>query len=180
MPKCFSVKHRIQHAAIFRRALQNQRDDLLAFAGVLDENLDAIAHTYDVAPELVRATCLLHRKPDTSGAFGQGWNQLFARMGGKFHAVYAAVSDAMKRTPRSSSMVENLNSIIRVCLTKRRHLNGGRTWLGLLQFVFNHRPFVRSRCAERIGRNPKELMSDQPHEHWLTLPGFGPLQPLQT
>ena len=26
-----------------RRALQNQRNDLLAFAGVLDEKLDAIA-----------------------------------------------------------------------------------------------------------------------------------------
>jgi hypothetical protein len=66
-------------------------------------------------------------------------------------------------------MVENLNSRIRVCLTNRRHLNGGRSWLGLLQFVLNHRPFVRSRCAERVGRTPMELMSGQPHEHWLTL-----------
>ena len=59
--------------ATFRRALQNQRDDLLAFAGVLDGRLDAIARTHDVAPELVRATCVLHRKPETSPAFWQGW-----------------------------------------------------------------------------------------------------------
>lgn len=164
---------------ILRRALQNQRDDLLAFARVLDDHLDAIARTHDVAPELVRATCVLHRKPGTSAAFWQGRSSLFARMGGKFHGVCAAVSDAMKRTPRSSSMVENLNSRVRVCLTNRRHLNGGRAWLGLLQFVLNHRRFVRSRCAERTGRSPRELMSGQPHEHWLALLGLGPLQPLQ-
>jgi hypothetical protein len=59
--------------ATFRRALQNQRDDLLAFAGVLDDNLDAIARAHDVRPDLVRATCVLHRKPETSAAFWQGW-----------------------------------------------------------------------------------------------------------
>jgi hypothetical protein len=52
-----------------RRALQNQRDDLLAFAGVLDEKLDVIARTHDVAPDLVRATCVLRRKSETSSAF---------------------------------------------------------------------------------------------------------------
>jgi len=162
-----------------RRALQNQRDDLLAFAGVQDDKLDAIAQAHDVTLELVRATCVLHRKPATSSAFRQDRWLLLEAMGGKFQAVYAAVSEALRSTPRSSSMVENLNSRLRICLTNRRHLSGGRAWLGLLQFVLNHRPFARSRCAERTGRTPRELMSGQPHEHWLTLLGLGPLQPLQ-
>ena len=34
-------------------------------------------------------------------------------MGGKFHAVFEAVRQAMTRTPRSSSLVENLNSRLR-------------------------------------------------------------------
>lgn len=58
---------------------------------------------------------------------------MLARMGRRFHDVYAAVSQALRSTPRSSSLVENLNSRLRVCLTNRRHLNGGRTWIGLLQ-----------------------------------------------
>ena len=49
-----------------RVALQNQRDDLLAFSGVLDEKLDAIARAAMVPVHLVRATCLLHRKSETS------------------------------------------------------------------------------------------------------------------
>ncbi|MFL9868515.1 hypothetical protein PQR67_30475 [Paraburkholderia fungorum] len=122
---------------------------------------------------------MLHRKPGTSAAFWQGRSALFARTGRKFHGVSAAGSDAMKRTPHSSSMVENLNSRVRICVTNRRHLNGGQVWLGLLQFVLNHRRFVRSRYAERTGRSPRELMSGQSHEHWLALLRLAPLQPLQ-
>ncbi|MFL9989221.1 hypothetical protein [Paraburkholderia sediminicola] len=128
---------------------------------------------------LVRATCLLHRKPDTSGAFWQGWNRLHAAMGHKFYGVWSAVSQAMKSTPRSSLLVENLNSRLRNCLTLRRHLNGGRAWLGLLQFFFNHRRFMRSRCSERLGKSPREAMTGEDHPHWLTLLGLGALQPRQ-
>jgi hypothetical protein len=52
-----------------RVALQNQRNDLPAFAGVLNQKLNAIACDTAVAGHLVRATCLLHRKPETSTAF---------------------------------------------------------------------------------------------------------------
>jgi GT2 family glycosyltransferase len=135
-----------------RRAQQNQRDDLLAFAGVLDEKLDANARATAVPCYLVRATCLLHRKPETSGTFWKAWNQVHAAMGRKFYDVWTAVSQAMESTPRSSSLVENLNSRLRNCLTLRRHLNGSRAWLGLLQFFFNHRRFIRSRRGERIGK----------------------------
>ncbi|WP_164992177.1 hypothetical protein [Burkholderia stabilis] len=41
-----------------------------------------------------------------------------AVLGESFHAVFAAVSDAMKHTPRSSSRVENL---IRACETTSRY-----------------------------------------------------------
>jgi hypothetical protein len=46
-----------------RVALQNQRDDLLAFAGVLDARLAAIAQTHAVAEPLVRAASV-HSEPE--------------------------------------------------------------------------------------------------------------------
>jgi len=52
------------------------------------------------------------------------WDRLPAKLGGKFHAVFHAVSRAMARTPRSSSLVENLNSRLRNYFTLRRHLGG--------------------------------------------------------
>ncbi len=160
-----------------RVALQNQRDRLLAFAGVLDDKLAAIARAHAVPKPLVREACVLHRLPSTSPAYWQGWNRLHARMGGKFHALFDAVSRAMADTPRSSSLVENLNSRLRTYFTLRRHLGG--SYLDLLRFFLNHRRFLRSRHAERQGKSPRELMTGHGHPHWLTLLGLGPLQPQQ-
>lgn len=158
-----------------RVALHNQRDNLLAFADVLDSKLAAIAHAHAVPEPLVRQACVLHRLPSTSPAYWQGWNRLRATMGGKFHTLFDAVSRAMADTPRSSSLVENLNSRLRTYFTLRRHLGG--LYLDLLRFFLNHRRFLRSRRAERQGKSPRELMIGQGHPHWLTLLGLGPLQP---
>jgi len=156
-----------------RVALQNQRNDLLAFAGVLDDKLTDVARAHAIAEPLVREALVLHRLPSTSPAYWQGWNRLRAQTGGKFHALFAAVRRAMADTPRSSSLVENLHSRLRPYFTLRRHLGG--SYLDLLQFFLNHRRFMRSRHAERQGESP--LMTGQGHPHWLTLLGLGPLQP---
>ena len=158
-----------------RVALQNQRNDLLAFAGVLDAKLANIAQAHAVAEPLVREACLLHRLASTSSTYWQGWNQLRAKTGRQFHGLFVAVSQAMAQTPRSSSLVENLNSRLRNYFTLRRHLGG--SYLDLLQFFLNHRRFVRSRFAERTGKSPRELLTGQGHAHWLTLLGLGPVQP---
>src|SRR3954468_576642 len=133
-----------------RVALQNQRNDLLAFAGVLDAALDAIARTHAISEPLVREACVLHRLPTTSPAYWQRWNGLRARMGGKFHVLFDAVRRAMADTPRSSALVENLNSRLRTYFTLRRHLGG--SYLDLLRFFLTHRRFLRSRRAERQGK----------------------------
>ncbi len=85
-----------------RVALRNQRDDLLAFAGVLDQKLADIAQAHAIAEPLVREACELHRLPSTASAYWQGWNQFRATMGCKFHTLFDAVSRAMAQTPRSS------------------------------------------------------------------------------
>ena len=157
-----------------RIALQHQRDDLLAFAGVLDAKLADIAHAHAIPGPLVREALVLHRVPSTSPAYWQGWSRLRAQLGGKFHALFAAVSRAMADTPRSSSLVENLNSRLRSYFTLRRHLGG--SYLELLRFFLNHRRFLRSH-AGRQGKSPRELLTGQAHPHWLTLLGLGPLQP---
>ena len=157
-----------------RVALQSQRDDLLAFAGVLDDKLAVIAHAHEISEPVVREACALHRLPSTSSAYWQGWNILRTKLGDRFHALFDAVARAMAQTPRSSSLVENLNSRLRNYFTLRRHLGG--SYLGLLRFFLNHRRFMRSRHVERNRKSPRELLTNQGHPHWLTLLGLGPLQ----
>jgi len=163
-----------QRIRSLRVALQNQRDNLLAFAGVLDAKLIAIAQAHAIAEPVVREACLLHRLSSTSAAYWQGWNQLRTKLGDQFHSLFDAISQAMARIPRSSSLVENLNGRLRTYFTLRRHL--GNSYLDLLQFYLNHHGFMRSRCAERQGKSPREVMTGQAHPHWLTLLGLGPLQ----
>ena len=160
-----------------RVALENQRNDLLAFAGVLDGKLEAIAKIHELPMSVVRQACVLQRKPDTSPAYWQLWCQLCSQMGAKCHAVFEAVLQAMEQTPRCSSMVENLNSRLRNYFTLRRQLGG--EYLGLLQFFLNHRTFLRSRVSDRAGKSPKQLMTGETHPHWLALLGFGQPQPLR-
>ncbi|MEL6354897.1 MAG: hypothetical protein AAFR58_24605, partial [Cyanobacteria bacterium J06627_28] len=152
------------------KALHNQRDQLLAFAGVLDQKLTKIARDFELPLQAVRDVCLLHRKPPTSNAYWERWNQLQAKLSVKFHGLMAAVDEALKTTPRASSMVENLNSRLRNYFFLRRSL--GDSYLSLLQFFCNHRCFRRSRVPERVGKSPKQLLTGQPHPHWLELLGF--------
>ncbi len=62
---------------------------------MLDAKLAGIAQAHAIAEPLVREACLLHRLPSTSSAYWQGWNRLRATMGGRFHALFDAVSRAM-------------------------------------------------------------------------------------
>jgi hypothetical protein len=163
--------HRIEPV---RRTLQRQRDDLLAFAGVLDQRLAEIAAGQHVPPSMVRAVCQLEGLDRNLPAYWQRAGRLTALLGKKFHAVQAEVVDAMDHTPRASSLIENINSRLRAYFFLRRQL--GNDYLDLLRFFFNHHRFRRSQNAQRVGKSPAELLTGQPHPHWLQLlghPRFG-------
>lgn len=155
---------------VLRKALQKQRDDILGFAQVLDDKLADIAQNLKIPLNGVREMCLLFRKQPTSNAYWQAWSQLQQKLSGQFHQLYEAVQDAMKQTPRASSMVENLNSRLRNYFFLRKQL--GPDYLNLLQFFLNSRQFMRSECEERVGKSPTELMTGKSQPHWLELLGF--------
>lgn len=155
-------------------ALKNQRDQLLAFVGVIDAKLADIAQRHEVPETIVRQVCLLHRLHKKAAPYWMRAQQLRKRLRGKFDAVLNDVTQALAQTPRCSSLVENLNSRLRTYVTLRREIGG--PYLTLLRFFFNHRRFIRSRRPERVGKSPCELMTGQAHPHWLTLLGFGPIR----
>ncbi len=153
-----------------RKSLHHQREQVIAFAGLLDQKLAEIALGLKVPLQTVREVCLLHRQHPTSNAYWERWNQLHAQLSGKFHAVMESMSAALKQLPRARTLVENLNSRLRNYFFLRRTL--GAPYLGLLQFFLNHRCFIRSAVPERVGKSPKQLMTSASHPHWLELLGF--------
>jgi hypothetical protein len=155
--------HRIRP---LRVALQRQRDDVLGFARVLDGKLASIAQRRNMPLYWVRQVCRWHRKKPTSAYWQQRSTRGWAR--GSWPSSPTCVD--LDDTPRSSSMVENLNSRLRRYFFLRRHL--GDAYLSLLQFFLNHRAFMRSRRVERVGKTPKQLLTGQVPAHWLELLGF--------
>jgi hypothetical protein len=153
-----------------RIALSNQKEDLLAFAKVLDQKLAQIAQRFKIPNSWVREVCLLMKKSMSTNIYWQKWNQLYKQLSDKFLKVKEAVELAMKSTPRASSLVENLNSRLRNYFFLRKHLNSD--YLELLRFFLNHRTFMASGKEERKGKSPKELMTGEKHPHWLEMLGF--------
>lgn len=153
-----------------RTTLSNQKENLLAFAEVLDQKLADIAQKFQIAPSLVREVCLLMKKSLSTNVYWQKWNQLYQKLRAKFLPIKEAVESAMKSTPRASSLVENLNSRLRNYFHLRKHL--GSDYLELLRFFLNHHTFMTSRKLERKGKSPTELMTGEKHPHWLEMLGF--------
>jgi poly-beta-hydroxyalkanoate depolymerase len=69
-------------------------------------------------------------------------------------AAALMAEDGNPAQPRSMTLIAGPNDT-RINPTLRRHL--GRPYLGLLQFFLNHRRYLRSERAERIGKSPREL-----------------------
>ena len=88
----------------------------------------------------------------------------------RFHVVQLALTALAEETVRASSLVENLNSRLRSYFFLRRHL--GSDYLALLQFYLNHRRLERSDRPHRVGKTPAELLTGQPHPHWLEMLGY--------
>ena len=151
------------------RALSNQRDDLLAFAAGLDQDLAVVAAEFQVAVESARAVLNVELLgPDDPSRWPRE-AVLRSQLGSRYFPLSAAVTEVARRTVRASSLVENLNSRLRNYFFLRRHL--GPDYLALLQFFLNHRRFLRSERPERVGRSPAELLDGSPHPHWLEMLG---------
>ncbi len=152
------------------RMLENNRDNLLAFVGILDERFADIAARFNVPLFLVHAVCELQGLDKNLASYWQRRAQLQKKLQGQFHDVETAVCEVLSETPRASSMVENLNSRLRNYFFLRRHI--GNDYLDLLRFFLNHRCFIRSERIERVGKSPAELLTGKQHSHWLELLGF--------
>lgn len=159
--------HRIEPV---RKYLENQRDDLLAFAAQLERDLARLAAAYRVplatAYEVLRVQALsMHdvRRAQREAA-------LWRTLGGRYHPLREAVAALSRAVVRASSVVENLNSRQRNYFFLRRAV--GPEYLSLLQFFLNHRRFLRSEHAERADKSPSALLTGQRHAHWLELLGY--------
>ena len=150
--------------------LENQRDNLLAFAGALDRALATLAQEWQISVITAREVLQVQSLPTWDSKRWCREAALRETLRGRYHGVCADVQDLSDRVVRASSMVENLNSRLRSYFFLRRQL--GNDYLTLLQFFLNHRRYLRSEDPSRVDKSPAELLTAQPHAHWLELLGY--------
>ena len=150
--------------------LQNHRDQLLAFALQLDQDLTDLAAEFAVPVAIVRDLLDLQALDKRQPRRWQKETALREHLRGRFHPMEQAVRALSEKVVRASSIIENINSRLRNYFFLRREIGAG--YLELLQFFLNHRRFLRSEHPERVDQSPAELLTGQPHLHWLEMLGY--------
>jgi hypothetical protein len=150
--------------------LQNHREQLLAFAAQLDQDLADLAAEFAVPRTVVREVLDLQALNQRQPKRWQKEAALRQQLGQRFYHLQKAVQDLADHTVRASSVIENINSRLRTYFSLRREI--GSDYLVLLQFFLNHRRFLRSERPERVDKSPAELLTGQSHPHWLEMLGY--------
>lgn len=153
-----------------RKALAQQRDDLLAFTAALDQELAKIAAAHQVPVDHVRQAFELQRLSPTTPQYWERDRQLWRLLGDRYHAIQQHLAALQHQIVRASSMVENLNRRLRCYFFLRREV--GPAYLELLRFFLNHHRYPRSRKDARAGKSPAEILSGTTLPHWLEQLGF--------
>jgi hypothetical protein len=150
--------------------LKNHRDQLLAFALQLDEDLAKLAAEFEVPVAIVRDLLDLQKLDKRQSLRWQKEAALREQLRGRFHPIEHAVHALSQQVVRASSIIENINSRLRSYFFLRRDL--GSDYLELLQFFLNQRRFLRSEHPERVDKSPAELLTGKRHPHWLEMLGY--------
>jgi hypothetical protein len=160
-------EHRLRPVCV---ALANQRDNLLAFAARLDQDLAVVAQRHELPVALAREALQVHLLGVADRRRGPREAALWEALGERYYRLAQAAVVVAATVVRASSVVENLNSRLRSYFFLRREV--GLDYLALLRFFLNHRRFLRSARRERVGKSPSELLRGQTHAHWLELLGY--------
>jgi hypothetical protein len=151
-------------------ALAGQQEDLLGFAERMDLDVSSLAAYARVSPEVVREMIAVREMAEADGRRWRREGALRKQLGDRYEALSEQVETLRGGVVRASSVVENVNSRVRNYLFLRKAAGGG--YLDLLRFFLNHRRFLRSEHAGRVGKSPAELLSGQEHAHWLQMLGY--------
>ncbi len=96
--------------------------------------------------------------------------ELVNMLGADYGAAQNAFDSVLSRTKKASSLVENLNGRIRSFIEVKRTIP--TRFLVLLKVYFNTRPYLRSRCSERLHKSPLELLMNSPQPDFFEAIGF--------
>ena len=153
------------------RSLVFQKDRLLSVSHTLNSHFKIIADEEGVCINDVWKICYFTRYEIQADNYHFHVEKHVDKLGERtYDRIEDRVMEAMAKTPRCSSMVENFNSRLRPFLDARKNITTRK--LALYQFILNHRPFQRSAHTNLVGKTPAEALVQKSHPHWLEMLGY--------
>lgn len=147
--------------------LVNQKEKLLDAVCTLNDKFKQIAMKHNIALETVWEICNLGRLNIHSDNYHIKSLSLEALLGENYDKIEDEILLAIASVHRSSSLIENFNSRLRIYLDPRKGFKKSR--YALIQFALNHLPFERSIHKKLVGHSPAEVFTQTDHIDFLSL-----------
>jgi hypothetical protein len=154
----------------FRKKLENAKRDVLGFVDAVDSKLQQASSEHGLPVQQLEKIAIMLNCENSDSQRYKIESEVRSVLRNQFHIAVAIVQDILESTPRASSLVESVNSLLRNYFFLRREIGHG--YLALLQFYLNHRVLTRSDRSHRVGKTPREVLTGEKHESWLDLLGF--------
>lgn len=154
--------------------LKNNKEKLLSFARVLDEKLIKFKEDnhYDLNIDDIK---IRYRQLTFGEEHCKYWileGKLLSKFAKDLKPIQTQVKALLDNTFRASSIVENVNSLIRPYFSLRKTI-GRSNFLNLLQFYFNTKTIERcDKFPDRVGKSRLQVFTGKKHLTWLQLIGY--------
>lgn len=151
------------------RFLRSHTEELLLFAINIDKQVRGLSKF-----NVKESTCGLMLRQLHYGYNSIEYNKIEAEigidLGESYEEIRELFSGILRSSVRASSMVENVNSRIRIYMNLKRVIPD--KFLTLLKVYLNTKKYRRSRCKERVGKSPLDLLTGKDNPNILELLGY--------
>jgi hypothetical protein len=143
---------------------------LLSFISRLEEEMEKRAEEQGIPLEAFHLMYRQLRYGETSEVYDQIEYKLVLLMMSEYSRARKEFWEILGRVKKASSLVENINGRIRPYMNIKRIVPA--SFFPLMKVYFNTRRYKRSRCIERIGKSPLELLKNGKQPDFFEAIGF--------
>jgi hypothetical protein len=154
----------------FHKFLKNNIESLLMFVEDFYYRMNLIAIKEKINPEVFKIMWRQYILDKYSEEYNLMEIQILNMVKNNYLKARKIFDNLIKNTIRASSIVENINSLLRPYLDIKKSPN--QSFLDLLQLYFNTRKFKRSNIDSKKGYSPFELYTNTKQSDFFEILGF--------
>ena len=143
---------------------------LLTYINRLEKAFESCAELHGLPPEAFQAMYRQLAYSEQSVEYYEIEYALWDMLKENYSLARGLFTQQLKTVKKASSLVENLNGRIRKYMDVKRVVPAG--FFVLMKVYFNTRRYKRSRCHERVGKSPLELLTGNSHPGFLEVLGY--------